>query len=303
MKTSLESLGRNLLLIAQWKNVQQSLSGEESAENDERSGRPKDACTDKNVKVVHTLAMCERRRNMQNIASEEGISFGTVYIINPITDSLGILKDLAVWMPRILTYDQKRTLLDIVSLQKWSWQFYPASCNQRWDMGSPLWHRVKNAEQTLEAPWLTPSQKFKRVHSAGGGGWWFRSFGIVKRWLWWLSWARSHDKRFILCRRIEAATPGNRQKEARETESRCSALAVQHRCLTSQVGMTAATECWFEILFSSPIFSWFGSFWLLSVPKTEIQASWFTVWKQWRRHRGSKKVLWGPGTDLLFLKG
>ena len=76
--------------------MQQSLSGEESAEDDERSGRPKDATTDENVKVVHTLVMCERRRNMQNIASEEGISFGTVYIINPITDSLGILKDLAV---------------------------------------------------------------------------------------------------------------------------------------------------------------------------------------------------------------
>ena len=26
--------------------------------------------------------------------------------------------------------------------------------------------RVKNAEQTMAAPWLTPSKKFKRVHSA-----------------------------------------------------------------------------------------------------------------------------------------
>ena len=27
--------------------------------------------------------------------------------------------------------------------------------------------RVKNAEQTMEAPWLTPPKKFKRVHSVG----------------------------------------------------------------------------------------------------------------------------------------
>ena len=31
-------------------------------------------------------------------------------------------------------------------------------------MGSPLGPRVKHAEQTMEAPWLTP---LKRVHSAG----------------------------------------------------------------------------------------------------------------------------------------
>ena len=27
--------------------------------------------------------------------------------------------------------------------------------------------KSQNAEQTMEAPWLTPSKKFKRVHSAG----------------------------------------------------------------------------------------------------------------------------------------
>ena len=34
-------------------------------------------------------------------------------------------------------------------------------------MGSPLLPRVKNVEQTIEAPWLTPPKKFKRVHSPG----------------------------------------------------------------------------------------------------------------------------------------
>ena len=33
----------------------------ESVEDDGLSGRPKDATTDENVKVVHTLVMCDRR--------------------------------------------------------------------------------------------------------------------------------------------------------------------------------------------------------------------------------------------------
>ena len=36
--------------------------------------------------------------------------------------------------------------------------------------------------------------------------------------------------RTILCRQIEAATPGNRKKEARKTDSQCSALAGQRPC-------------------------------------------------------------------------
>ena len=42
--------------------------GGESVEDD---NRPKDAITDENVKVVHTLVM----RNMQSIASEVGMRF------------------------------------------------------------------------------------------------------------------------------------------------------------------------------------------------------------------------------------
>ena len=41
----------------------------ESVEDDGWSGRPKDATTDENVKVVHILAMCDRRRDLQSIAS------------------------------------------------------------------------------------------------------------------------------------------------------------------------------------------------------------------------------------------
>ena len=50
----------------------------ESIEDDGRSGRSKDATADDNVRVVHTLVMCDKKRDVRIIASEVGISFGAV---------------------------------------------------------------------------------------------------------------------------------------------------------------------------------------------------------------------------------
>ena len=54
----------------------------------------KDATIDKNVKVVHTLVLCGRRRDVQSIASEVGNSFGAVQSI--LTDILGMSKVLSI---------------------------------------------------------------------------------------------------------------------------------------------------------------------------------------------------------------
>ena len=85
--------------------------GRESVGNEGWSGRPKDAIADENVKVVHTLVICDRRRDLRSIASEMGISFGTVQLI--ITNILGMSKVLVRWVPKMLTNDQKRTQLYI----------------------------------------------------------------------------------------------------------------------------------------------------------------------------------------------
>ena len=55
--------------------------------------------------------MCDRRRDCRSIASEVGRSFGAVQTI--LTDSLGMSKLSARWVPRMLTDDQKRSRLDI----------------------------------------------------------------------------------------------------------------------------------------------------------------------------------------------
>ena len=47
--------------------------GRESVEDYERSGRPKEATTDKNVERVHSLIMCDRRRSLCDIAKQLGM--------------------------------------------------------------------------------------------------------------------------------------------------------------------------------------------------------------------------------------
>ena len=70
-----------------------------SLEDDGRSGRPKDTTADENVKIVHTLVMCDRRRYLRSIASEVGIRFGAVQLI--LTDILGMSKVSARWLLQI----------------------------------------------------------------------------------------------------------------------------------------------------------------------------------------------------------
>ena len=42
---------------------------------------PKDATADENVKIMHTLVVCDRRQDLWSIASEVSISYGTVQSI------------------------------------------------------------------------------------------------------------------------------------------------------------------------------------------------------------------------------
>ena len=61
---------------------------------------------DENFKVVHTLVMCDRRRDLQSIASEVGIRIGAI-----LTRILGMSKVSAGWVLGMLTNDQKKTWL------------------------------------------------------------------------------------------------------------------------------------------------------------------------------------------------
>ena len=71
--------------------------GRESVKDDGRSGRPKDNTADENVKVVHTLVMWDRRRDLRVIANEVAISFGALRSI--LTEILGMSKVSARLVP------------------------------------------------------------------------------------------------------------------------------------------------------------------------------------------------------------
>ena len=90
--------------------------GRDSVADDARSGQPKDATVYENVKVVYTLVMCDRRRDLR--------SFGTVQSI--LTNILGMSNNLTRWVPRIVTNDQKRTWLNISKYRLSRYEYYPA---------------------------------------------------------------------------------------------------------------------------------------------------------------------------------
>ena len=50
----------------------------ERIENNERSGRPKEATTDENFEIMNSLVMCDRRRNPRDIASKVCFSSGEI---------------------------------------------------------------------------------------------------------------------------------------------------------------------------------------------------------------------------------
>ena len=56
---------------------------------------PKGAIADENVKAVHTLVMCDRRRDLRSITREVDISFGAVQLM--LTNILGMPKVSVRW--------------------------------------------------------------------------------------------------------------------------------------------------------------------------------------------------------------
>ena len=106
MKTSWKPLRRS-----SEKRAAEFNRGRESVEDNGWSSNPKHATTYENVKVVHTLLMCDRRQDLRRIVREVGIRLGEVQSI--LTDILGMTKVSARWVPQMLIDDQKRTRLDI----------------------------------------------------------------------------------------------------------------------------------------------------------------------------------------------
>ena len=98
-----------------------------------------------------------------------------------------------------------------------------------------------------------------------------------------------------------AATPENRSKEARKTNSGVLLLHDNTPAHTSQVAMTAVTECGFEIILHPQYSPDMApcDFYLFPKLKSHLRGT-PTVWMPRRRHRGHKRVLGELGIAFFF---
>lgn len=85
-------------------------NGRESLEDDPRPGRPQDVITHEKVMQVENLLMDDRRVTINKIAEHCKISVGSVETI--LHKHLGVSKVSARWVPRMLTFEQKKNRVD-----------------------------------------------------------------------------------------------------------------------------------------------------------------------------------------------
>ena len=71
--------------------------GRKSTEDEHRSGRPVDMCTDENVQRVNDMITTDRRLTVRYVAECLNLSYGTTHHV--ITDVLGYSKVCARWVP------------------------------------------------------------------------------------------------------------------------------------------------------------------------------------------------------------
>ena len=83
--------------------------GRQSTEDEHRTGRPVEACTDENVEFVQDMTLKDRRLTIQYLAECLKLSTGTTHHI--IFDILGYNKVCARWVARMLTAEMKRVRL------------------------------------------------------------------------------------------------------------------------------------------------------------------------------------------------
>ena len=76
----------------------------------ERSGRPNEAVTPENIKLVLKIEMDDRKLKVREIAKMVNISTGIASTI--IIEKLGMNKAFSKWMPRLLTMEQKQQQVD-----------------------------------------------------------------------------------------------------------------------------------------------------------------------------------------------
>nr|XP_012563462.1 unnamed protein product [Hydra vulgaris] len=81
-------------------------TGHMSTEDDERSGRPKEAVTDENVKKIHKIVLNDQK--VKFLETADTLKISKEYVGHIIHEYLDMRKLCAKWVLRELTIDQKQ---------------------------------------------------------------------------------------------------------------------------------------------------------------------------------------------------
>lgn len=120
--------------------------GEETLDDEERSGRPTSQQTDENVEHVWEVVRSDRRVSFDELENQTSLSRGTLHRI--LHDQLHLSKVSARWVPRLLTEEQKdaRVMNSAICLYLMR------------DYGDQFWNRFITADET-PLPHYMPESK------------------------------------------------------------------------------------------------------------------------------------------------
>lgn len=104
--------GENVVTLKTvYKWYERLKSGNESLEDEHRSGRPSTSKTDENVQNVEKLIRSNRRLTIRELAEDFNISYGSIQSI--LTDNLHMRRVSAKFVPRLLSGEQKEIRVSI----------------------------------------------------------------------------------------------------------------------------------------------------------------------------------------------
>ena len=154
--------------VAKW--VAEFKRGRLSVEDDPRCGAPSVATSEEMCQKVEVIVMRDRRFKISEIATEVGISYGSVF--NILHDKLGMSKVCARWVPRMLTPVQKVTRAEVSKELLDEYERDPVDFVSRLVTGDETWiHHWDPQTKQESMQWKhsdsPPPKKFRTQASAG----------------------------------------------------------------------------------------------------------------------------------------
>ena len=134
--------------------------GRDSLEDDPRPGCPADVISQEMIDRVERLVLNNRRIKVAKLASECGISNGSVDTI--IHEHLGMSKVSARWVPRNLNMQDRQQRVESSQELLEEYNANPEDFNTCLVTGDEIWlHHwdpdTKKRVHAMGAPWLTPT--------------------------------------------------------------------------------------------------------------------------------------------------